>query len=183
MRKPPARRDAQRSSLVSIRSATGLAPSVCQARRSAFRKRTPRLWLEYSSRSATPPASSARTISATPGGIFPHNGGLLERLCVTGGSRDCRFAAVYAPFDLKRPFLGVLSAKECLIDILSFPPHLGSPGSGIELGECRQTCALCVHWAIELPRKGAAQWRRPTYRIENTKKCFQLNVLYSALRR
>jgi hypothetical protein len=67
---------------------------------------------------------------------------VAERFCVTGGSRDGRFAAIDAPFDLKRPFLGVLSAKECLIDMFSFPPHLGSPGSEIELGERRQTCAL-----------------------------------------
>jgi hypothetical protein len=70
---------------------------------------------------------------------------VAERFCVTGGSRDGRFAAIDAPLDLKRPSLGVLSAKERLIDILSFPPHLDSPGTGIELGEHRQTCALCVH--------------------------------------
>jgi hypothetical protein len=70
---------------------------------------------------------------------------VAERFCVTGALRDGKFAAIDAPSDLKRPVLGVPSAKECLIDIFSFPPHLGSPGSGIELGERRQTCALGVH--------------------------------------
>ena len=71
---------------------------------------------------------------------------VAERFCVTGGSRDGRFAAIDAPFDLKRPFLGVLSVKECLIDIFSFPWRLGSLGPQIELGERRQDmrapCAL-----------------------------------------
>jgi hypothetical protein len=43
---------------------------------------------------------------------------------MAGDERDGRFAVIDAPFDLKR--LGVLSAKECLIDIFSFPPHLDS---------------------------------------------------------
>jgi hypothetical protein len=71
---------------------------------------------------------------------------IAECFRVAGASRDCGFAAIDAPLDLKRPFLGILSAQECVIDIFSFPPHLGSPGPGIELGERRQNerapCAL-----------------------------------------
>src|SRR5580700_2973721 len=70
---------------------------------------------------------------------------IAECFRVAGASRDCGFAAIDAPLDLKRPFLGILSAQERLIDIFSFPPHLGSLGPGIELGECRQNvCAPCA---------------------------------------
>jgi hypothetical protein len=44
---------------------------------------------------------------------------VAERVCVTEGSRDGRFAAINAPFHLKRPFLGVLSAKE--VSLTYFP--------------------------------------------------------------
>ena len=160
MRKPPARRDAQRSSPVSIRSATGLAPSGCQARRSAFRKRT-RLWLEYSSRSATPPASSARTISATPGGIFPDNGGLLERLCVTGGARDGRFAAIYAPFDLKRPFLGSLRRRNVSLTYCPFRRTWARQDPELSLvNVAKRVRSVCTE-PSNCRVRGAAQWRRP----------------------
>jgi hypothetical protein len=70
---------------------------------------------------------------------------IAERFRVAGASCDGGFAAIDAPLDVKRRFLGVLSAQECLIDIFSFPPHLGTPGPGIELGERRQNvCAPCA---------------------------------------
>jgi len=53
---------------------------------------------------------------------------IAECFRIAGASCDCGFAAIDAPLDLQRPFLSVLSAQECLIDIFSFPPHLGSPG-------------------------------------------------------
>jgi hypothetical protein len=53
---------------------------------------------------------------------------IAERLRVAGASRQGGLAPVDASLDLKRPFLGVLSAKECLVDIFSFPWRLGSPG-------------------------------------------------------
>jgi hypothetical protein len=34
----------------------------------------------------------------------------------------------------ERPFLDILAAQEGLIDILSFPPHLGSPDPETSLG-------------------------------------------------
>jgi hypothetical protein len=69
----------------------------------------------------------------------------LKRLRVAGASCEGRFAAIDTSLDLKRPFLSVFSAEERLIDIFSFPPHLGSPGTGIEFGEGRQNvCAPCA---------------------------------------
>jgi hypothetical protein len=58
---------------------------------------------------------------------------IAERFRVAGASCDGRFVAIDAPLDVKRPFLGVLSAQECLIDIFSFPWRLSS----------RAPCALC----------------------------------------
>jgi hypothetical protein len=70
---------------------------------------------------------------------------IAECFRVAGASREGGFTAIDTPLDLKRPFLGVLSTKECLIDIFSFPPHLGSPGPRIELCERRQNvCAPCA---------------------------------------
>jgi hypothetical protein len=70
---------------------------------------------------------------------------IAECFRVARASRDRGFAAIDAPLDLKRPFLGILSAQECVIDIFSFPPHLGSSGPGIDLGERRQNlCVLCA---------------------------------------
>ena len=71
---------------------------------------------------------------------------IAERLGVPGASHKGRVATIDAPLDIERPFLRVLSAKECVVDIFSFPPHLNSPGTGIELRERRQgvfaPCAL-----------------------------------------
>jgi hypothetical protein len=69
---------------------------------------------------------------------------IAECFRVAGASRDCGFA-IDAPLDLKRPFLGILSAQECLIDIFSFPPHLGSPRPELSLENAAKTCALGVH--------------------------------------
>jgi hypothetical protein len=70
---------------------------------------------------------------------------IAECFRFAGASRQGGFAAVDTSLDLKGPFLGVLSAQECLIDIFSFPPNLASPGTGFELGECRQiVCAPCA---------------------------------------
>ena len=52
------------------------------------------------------------------------------------------------------PFLGVLAAKKCLVDIFSFPPHLDSPGTRFELRESRQT--VCAPRALS--RRTAAKW-------------------------
>ena len=70
---------------------------------------------------------------------------IAERLGVPRLSRESKFAAINPSLDLKRPFLGVLSTAECLVDIFSFSPNLGTPGTGIELRECRQSvCAPCA---------------------------------------
>jgi hypothetical protein len=53
-------------------------------------------------------------------------------------SRQRRVAAIDPSLDIERPFLAVFPAQECLVDILSFPPHLDPPGPGIELREGRQ---------------------------------------------
>ena len=88
----------------------------------------------------------ARTLPRIPVVSGDHN---VSITAMEGGLRMttmAEFAAIDAPLDLKRPFLGILSAQECVIDIFSFPPHLGSPRPGIELGERRQNvrapCAL-----------------------------------------
>ena len=78
---------------------------------------------------------------------------VAERFCVTGGSRDGRFAAIDAPFDLKRPFLGIPSAKECLIDIFSFPPHLARQDPELSLvnvaKRVRSVCTEPSNYRVE----------------------------------
>jgi hypothetical protein len=46
---------------------------------------------------------------------------IAECFGVARGSRDGGFAAVDAPLDLKRPFLGVFPAQECLVTYFPFP--------------------------------------------------------------
>jgi len=56
-----------------------------------------------------------------------------------------RFATVYPTFLVDRPYLGVFSTEKCLADILPFPTHLNSPGTGSELREGRHgVCAPCA---------------------------------------
>ena len=69
-------------------------------------------------------------------------------------SRQRRVAAVDSSLDIERPLFGVLPAKERLVDIFSFPPHLNAPGTGTQLCERRQSvCAPCA-----LSRRTAAYW-------------------------
>jgi hypothetical protein len=70
---------------------------------------------------------------------------IAECFRVAGASRDCGFAAIDAPLDLKRPFLGILSAQECVIDIFSFPPHWARHDPELSLENVAKTCALRVH--------------------------------------
>ena len=70
---------------------------------------------------------------------------IAECFRVAGASRDCGFAAIDAPLDLKRPSLGILSAQECVIDIFSFPPHLARQDPELSLENVAKTCALRVH--------------------------------------
>lgn len=43
------------------------------------------------------------------------------------GSRSCGLLTINSSLDIQRPFLGVLTADERLIDVFSFTPDLGTP--------------------------------------------------------
>lgn len=78
---------------------------------------------------------------------------ITERFRLTRASYQSGFAAIDTPLDIECPFLGVLAAEERFVDILSFPPHLDSPGARFELCESRQNmCAPCA-----LSRRTAAK--------------------------
>ncbi len=78
---------------------------------------------------------------------------ITERFRLTRASYQSGFAAIDTPLDIECPFLGVLAAEERPVDILSFPPHLDSPGARFELCESRQNvCAPCA-----LSRRTAAK--------------------------
>ena len=62
-------------------------------------------------------------------------------------------AAVDTALNLKRPFLGVFSAKEGLVDIFSFSPHWARQEPDLSFVKVAKTCALRVHPAVELRRK------------------------------
>ena len=78
-------------------------------------------------------------------------------LCWRSPTSSGLFASIDSPLDLDRPFLGVLWARESLVDIFSFPPHLGSTATGLR-ERCQSVCAPCAP-----TRRNAAQklaWRR-----------------------
>jgi hypothetical protein len=54
---------------------------------------------------------------------------IAEKLDVAGFVRCCRFLPVNPPFDIDGPFLRVLSAKKCLVDIFPLSSDLDSPGA------------------------------------------------------
>jgi hypothetical protein len=56
---------------------------------------------------------------------------IVDYFHVAGASADV-VRPIDAPLNRERPFLGVLSAEERLIDIFSFPPQVDSPEPGIE---------------------------------------------------
>jgi hypothetical protein len=52
-----------------------------------------------------------------------------EEFGVTGSTRCRRLLSVDLPLNVERPFLGILSAEECLVDIFPLSSDLGSPGT------------------------------------------------------
>jgi hypothetical protein len=52
---------------------------------------------------------------------------IAEELDVAKSARHCRFLAIDPPLDIDAPFLGVLSAEKCLVDILPLSSDLNSP--------------------------------------------------------
>jgi hypothetical protein len=52
---------------------------------------------------------------------------IAEELGVAGFARSRRFLAIDPPLDINAPFLCVLSAEECLIDIFPLSSDLDSP--------------------------------------------------------
>ena len=54
---------------------------------------------------------------------------IAEKLDVAGFVRRCRFLPVNPPFDIDAPFLRVLSAEKCIVDIFPLSSNLNSPGA------------------------------------------------------
>jgi hypothetical protein len=54
---------------------------------------------------------------------------IAEELDVAGFARRCRFVAIDPPLDFDAPFLRVLSAEKCLVDIFPLSSDLDSPGA------------------------------------------------------
>jgi hypothetical protein len=52
---------------------------------------------------------------------------IAEELDVARLTCRCRFLAIDPPFDIDAPFLGVLSAEKCLVDIFPLSSDLDSP--------------------------------------------------------
>jgi hypothetical protein len=52
---------------------------------------------------------------------------IAEELDVAGFVRRCRFLAIDPPLDIDAPFLRVLSAEKCLVDIFPLSSDLDSP--------------------------------------------------------
>jgi hypothetical protein len=52
---------------------------------------------------------------------------IAEELDAAGLARRCRFLAIDPPLDIDAPFLRVLSAKKCLVDIFPLSSDLDSP--------------------------------------------------------
>jgi hypothetical protein len=55
--------------------------------------------------------------------------GMAEKLHVAGFVRRRWFFPVNPPLDINAPFLRVLSAEKCLVDIFSLSSDLDSPGA------------------------------------------------------
>jgi hypothetical protein len=54
---------------------------------------------------------------------------IAEELDVARLARRCRFLAIDPPLDINAPFLRVLSAEKCLVDIFPLSSDLDSPGA------------------------------------------------------
>ncbi len=54
---------------------------------------------------------------------------IAEELDVARLARRCRFLAIDPPLDIDAPFLRVLSAEKCLVDIFPLSSDLDSPGA------------------------------------------------------
>ena len=52
---------------------------------------------------------------------------IAEELDVARLARRCRFLAIDSPLDIDAPFLRVLSAEKCLVDIFPLSSDLDSP--------------------------------------------------------
>jgi hypothetical protein len=52
---------------------------------------------------------------------------IAEELDVAGFARRCRFLAIDPPLDIDAPFLRILSAEKCLVDIFPLSSDLDSP--------------------------------------------------------
>jgi hypothetical protein len=55
-----------------------------------------------------------------------------------------RFLPVNPPLDIDAPFLRVLSAEKCLVDIFPLSSDLDSPGARFQSGDSCHACALRV---------------------------------------
>jgi len=52
---------------------------------------------------------------------------IAEELDIAGFVRRCRFLPIDPPLDIDAPFLRVLSAEKCLVDIFPLSSDLDSP--------------------------------------------------------
>jgi hypothetical protein len=52
---------------------------------------------------------------------------VAEEMDVARLARRCRFLAIGSPLDIDAPFLRVLSAEKCLVDIFPLSSDLDSP--------------------------------------------------------
>ena len=65
---------------------------------------------------------------------------IAEKLDVARLARRCWFLAIDAPLDIDAPFLRVLSAEKCLVDIFPLSSDLDSPGALFRSGDRCHSC-------------------------------------------
>ena len=70
---------------------------------------------------------------------------IAECFRVAGASRDCGFAAIDAPLDLKRPFLASFRRKNVSLTYFPFRRTWARQDPELSLENVAKTCALRVH--------------------------------------